>query len=287
MLIATATAPDTGWRAAPPEYAGIPSDQKRVKTDLGSAARYDAERVRERTAELVATQEKALQTERLAAIGQTVAALAHEGRNALQRIAACLSCLEMRQEGRPDELALTRRAQQALGDLERLFDDVRTHAAPVSLRRTACDLGPVWRESWAQAVARNAQRDARLEEEGTAPACEADPFRMGQVFLNLFANALEACPGPVRVTVACREVELGGRPALRVAVRDNGPGFPEEQRRHLFEPFCTTKPRGTGLGMAITRRIVEAHGGEIAVGDGPGAEVVITLPGRQAGVGAT
>ena len=61
-------------------------------------------------------------------------------------------------------------------------------------------------------------------------------------------------------------------------MRDNGPGFPEEMRRRAFEPFQTTKPTGTGLGMAISRRIVEAHGGEVALGDGPGGEVVITLP---------
>ena len=112
--------------------------------------------------------------------------------------------------------------------------------------------------------------------------CDADPFRLGQVFTNLFANALEACPDPVRVTVACREAELHGRPALRVSVRDNGPGFPAELRPRAFEPFQTTKPTGTGLGLAITRRLVEAHGGEVALGDGPGAEVVLILPRRRA-----
>ncbi len=79
--------------------------------------------------------------------------------------------------------------------------------------------------------------------------------------------------------LTCHEADLGGRPALRVAVRDNGPGLTEEQRRRIFEPFYTTKAHGTGLGMAIARRIIEAHGGTIAVGGaGPGAEFVITLP---------
>ena len=79
--------------------------------------------------------------------------------------------------------------------------------------------------------------------------------------------------------VACSEASLSGRPALRVSVRDNGPGFPPEHRARLFEPFHTTKPAGTGLGMAICRRIVEAHGGTIEAGPGgPGAEVAVTLP---------
>src|SRR5581483_8823011 len=136
----------------------------------------------------------------------------------------------------------------------------------------------------AQLAPRHEQRDARIEEEAGRMSleCDADPFRLGQVFTNLFANALEACPDPVRITVAYREAELQGRPALRVSVRDNGPGFPAELWPRAFEPFQTTKPTGTGLGLAITRRIIEAHGGEVGLGEGPGAEVVITLPRRGA-----
>jgi two-component system, LuxR family, sensor kinase FixL len=65
-----------------------------------------------------------------------------------------------------------------------------------------------------------------------------------------------------------------------VSVHDNGPGLSPEQRQKIFEPFFTTKTKGTGLGMAIVKRIMEAHGGKIAVGtgDGPGAEIVLTLP---------
>jgi len=73
---------------------------------------------------------------------------------------------------------------------------------------------------------------------------------------------------------------LNGRPAWRLAMRDNGPGLTPEQRQRIFEPFYTTKVQGTGLGMAIAHRIVEAHGGQLAVGDdGPGAEIILTLPG--------
>ena len=99
------------------------------------------------------------------------------------------------------------------------------------------------------------------------------------MFLNLFANSLEACPDPVVIWLSASDADLSGRPALRVSVRDNGPGFPPEYRPRLFEPFQSTKPTGTGLGLAISRRVVEAHGGTIeAGGQGPGAEVVITLP---------
>lgn len=66
---------------------------------------------------------------------------------------------------------------------------------------------------------------------------------------------------------------------LRIAVRDNGPGLNQEQRERIFEPFYTTKTKGTGLGMAIAQRIVEAHDGKIVVGAdrGTGTEILVTL----------
>ena len=92
-------------------------------------------------------------------------------------------------------------------------------------------------------------------------------------------HAFAACTGEVRVELVCDEVD-SDRPALRITVHDNGPGLSAEQRDRIFEPFYTTRPTGTGLGMAIARRIVEAHGGIIAAGNGPGggAEIILTLP---------
>ena len=68
--------------------------------------------------------------------------------------------------------------------------------------------------------------------------------------------------------------------SFRLAFRDNGPGLNPDQRQRIFEPFFTTKTKGTGLGMAIAKRIVEAHGGQIAVGSGvdQGTEILVTLP---------
>lgn len=261
------------------------TEQRRAQEELQRSHEELEQRAQERTAELVASQARALQAERLATIGQTVTALAHEGRNALQRAHSCLGRLELRQEGRPDELDLTRRARQALCDLERLFDDLRSYAAPMRVDRKACDLAAIWREAWAQLLSRHQHGMARLVDEnpGVATVCAADPFRLEQVFTNLFANALEACSAPVQVTITCVEAELGGRPALRLCVRDNGPGFPQERLRRAFEPFQTTKPTGTGLGMAIVKRIIEAHEGTITLGnrDQGGAEVQITLPREQ------
>jgi PAS domain S-box-containing protein len=235
--------------------------------------------------ELQAAQRQALRAERLAAIGQMVAGLAHESRNALQRTEACLERLAWRLHDQPEALDLLRRAQGAQADLLRLYDDVRSYAAPVRLTFAPCDLGEAWREAWGHAVAVLTGKEAALQEDAadTDLACQADRFRLVQVFRNLFDNALSASPEPVRVTVTCRPADLDGRPALRVAVRDDGPGLPPGQRAHLFEPFYTTKVKGTGLGLALVKRLVEAHGGQVAAAatPPPGAEIVLTLPRRQ------
>ncbi len=225
-------------------------------------------------------QQQALRLERLAAIGQVSAGLAHESRNALQRGQACLERLRWKLAGQPEALDLLERAQRAQRDLVRLYEDVREYAAPVAVEPAPCDLAAVWRRAWADVLGLLSGREAELVEEAGECWVRGDAFRLGQVFRNLFENSLASSPGRVRVTVACGPAELGGRPAVRVAVRDDGPGLSEEQKRRVFQPFFTTKVKGTGLGLAIVKRIVEAHGGAVAVGDAPagGAEVVFTLP---------
>ncbi len=142
-------------------------------------------------------QERALQSERLAAIGHMVAGLAHESRNALQRSQACLDMLALKVTDRPEALNLIARIQAAQDDLQRLFEDVRNYAAPILLERRVCDLAEVWREAWASLAAARGQRPARLIEEtdGFDPRCELDPFRIGQVFRNIFDNALSRQSG--------------------------------------------------------------------------------------------
>jgi signal transduction histidine kinase len=229
-------------------------------------------------------QERAVQAERLAAIGEMVTGLAHESRNALQRSQACLEMLALAVRDRPEALDLIDRIQKAQDHLHTLYDDVRSYAAPIKLERTPCDLARVWREAWFHLESARAEKRARLVEEidGIDLRCVADSFRLGQVFRNILDNAVAAGTRPIVVKIRAEAADLDGRPAIRLRFLDDGPGIPPDLRPRVFDPFYTTKARGTGLGLPIARRIVEAHGGRISLGDGDrdgaGAAFFITLP---------
>ncbi len=235
--------------------------------------------------ELRLAQDRAVQAGRLAAIGEAMAGLAHESRNALQRSQAALEMLSRASADRPDALELIDRAQLAQDDLHQLYEEVRGYAAPLVLRTKACRVDAVVQEAWEVLAASREGRDARLDQTGTQfdLNCELDKSAMRRVFRNILDNSLDAIEGPVRIIANYKEVHLGGRPAIEVSVHDNGPGLDEQARRKLFEPFFTTKTSGTGLGMAIAKRCVEAHGGviEAPADSGRGAEFRITLPKAQ------
>jgi two-component system sensor kinase FixL len=227
-------------------------------------------------------QEQLLRSERLAGIGQMVTGIAHESRNALQRIQSCSEMLELEIADNAEAQRLIRRSQEAQDHLLHLFDEVRGFVAPIRLEQSPCRIEHVWREAWQLLDTSRRGRDASLLEKIDGCDCEfsLDRFRMVQVFRNLLENSLAACNDPLVINVSCRDVALEDQPAVELSVRDNGPGLTSDARQNVFEPFFTTKTKGTGLGMAIARRIVEAHGGQIAVGNdsSDGAEFVITLP---------
>ncbi len=233
-----------------------------------------------------AEHDKLLQAERLAAIGQAMTGLTHESRNALSRSQANLRRLARRLKDQPQLLELIQAALVAQDDVRRLFEDVRQYASPQEPRFARKDVGQLAREAWEQLALARKHRDARLDEDPRAAdlGCQVDEFSIRQVFLNVLENALAADEDPVAIVITHTEATLNGRPALCVAIRDNGPGLTPEQEARVFDAFYTTKTHGTGLGLAIARRSVEQHGGTMVVapGDGRGAEFRITLPREHA-----
>ena len=264
------------------DYIIKPIDADSLRARIARIA--EARRVKQ---ELKQAQERLLQSERLAAIGEMMAGLAHESRNALQRSQACLEMLALEVQDRPAALNFVARIQKAQDHLHLLYEEVRDYAAPIRLRCEDHDLRMLLEETWEHLTVQHNGRDARLDFADGAERwiCRVDRFTIGQVFRNIIENSLSACCDPVRISIHFQHVRLGDRPAVEVSLADNGPGLTSEARQKIFEPFFTTRTQGTGLGMAISRRIVEAHGGEIAVGssdrpgtDRHGAEIILILP---------
>jgi signal transduction histidine kinase len=231
---------------------------------------------------LAESQAKLVQAERLAAMGQMVSAIAHESRNALQRIQVGVDVLKYEIDEGSEARDDLNRICRAKADLEHLHDELRSFAGPSKLNVSSGNLAEVWRQAWTNLQVSRTNRDVQLVEE-TADvdlSGEFDAFRIEQVFRNLFENSLAACSDPVRITVSCRNADIDAAHYVAVSVRDNGPGLPNEIRSRVFEAFHTTKAKGTGLGMAIAKRFIEAHQGTIDVEDdcSDGAEFVIKLP---------
>lgn len=225
-------------------------------------------------------QEKLVSNERLAAIGQMMAGLAHESRNAFQRSHACLAELTLDLQTMPDSLNLVQKVQKALDDIHRLLEEVREYAAPIILEKRDCNVELLVRESWDQILAVSKCDEVpelALSRSDSFPStCLIDEHRMGQVVRNLLENAMFACQKPGRIEVNLLTRSEPG-PRIRIEVFDNGTGVPEENLEKIFVPFFTTKTKGTGLGLAICQRIVGAHHGRLFVerGDTGGAKFVV------------
>ncbi len=235
-----------------------------------------------RVQEMQRAKQRAIQSERLAAIGEMLSAIAHESRNALQRISVGVDLLRLGVDENSEAARDLARIDRGRSDLQALLDEIRTYAAPINLNVQKCDLTDVWQRAWHDLAVIRENRQAELLEETDSVNLQVpvDTFRFEQIFRNLIENSFAACKDPVQIQIGCTDSELEGVPALCVTVKDNGPGLSDEQKSRIGEAFFTTKPEGTGLGMAIAKRIIEAHSGTLTVGNGEcgGAEFKITLP---------
>lgn len=234
----------------------------------------------ESEANLRRAEQKSIQSERLAAIGQMMTGLAHESRNALQRSRACLDILELELLGQPDQQNLVQRIQSAILELQTLYEEVKNYAAPIALERSDQKLEHLCNEAWSFLLEELRPEAIELVIRcQDCPTCHVDKYRIGQVIRNIFENAMAVSPPNSQIYVDCRVPQTSQQPMIELHILDQGPGLSSDQRERIFEPFYTTKTKGTGLGMAICQRIVEAHGGRITIGTPVcGTEIIVELP---------
>lgn len=208
-----------------------------------------------------------------AAVTRMAAAVAHEVRNPLGIIRGAVELVRERagpQLGPRDR----ERLEDVLGEVGRLralTEDFLDLSADRPLQEELVDLGALATD--AARGSRSLHPDLDVWVSFGPATVRADPGRLRQVLANLLANAAQA---------GARRVELRGGAQgqeVRVMVADDGPGIPPEVRERLFEPFASARPGGTGLGLAVSRRIVERHGGALRLlAEGPGAVFELVLP---------
>jgi len=222
--------------------------------------------------------------DRLAALGEMAASLAHEIRNPLASIDVTATLLRRKLAGREEELRLVEKIAVEVARLNRTVTRGLEYARPLTPERSLQPLAPLLDEALEEALSRfpgHAVHVTRRYSEN-APDVAVDGPVLRQVFVNLIVNAVEALERRGHLTVAVRPV---GRPerasyAVEALVKDDGPGIPPEIREKIFSPFLTTKKTGSGIGLAMARKIVECHHGliDVETATGKGTTFRVRLP---------
>lgn len=256
-------------------------------------ARHLAER---RTLEAAVAREQ-----RLSAVGNLAAGVAHEVRNPLNAISVGLQRLRMEfappeADARAEYVRFTEIMQAEVGRLNAIVDRFLTLARPSRLSLTEESLAPVLGELEALLASQASAQKVRITTEVLLDGAKVRMNRqqLTHAFMNLLLNAIQAMPDGGTLTIRAALLppgQAGGlaretgqaapaRPVARIAVTDTGPGILPEHLDRIFEPYFTTKEGGTGLGLALAHKIIEEHGGHITVESraGSGATFVVVLP---------
>lgn len=213
----------------------------------------------------------------LQALGEMSAVLAHEIRNPLASLKGHAQLLEEKLAGEERKVAKARRIVEEAERLEALTNTLLDFVRAQQIKRRTTD---------PRALARRAAEltdAARVEiDDAGAPAeFQLDGMRVEQALVNLLKNALQVSPPGTPVLLKVSQ-ESG---VLKFVVSDRGAGVPKELRERIFEPFVSGRTQGTGLGLAVVRRVGELHGGRAEVADrsGGGSEFSLWLPAETPG----
>ena len=224
--------------------------------------------------------------DRLAALGELSARMAHEIRNPLAAMTGSVQMLAEQGSVGDNDRRLMAIVLRESGRLNKLITEFLTYARPSAPQKVAIELRSLADDLSLLLTADS--RFAAIEIVNQVPAhitIQADHHQFSQVLMNLLQNSADAMPEGGRVVMDADFLLSGSEgfrksPVVRISVTDSGKGIDPQGAKHIFEPFWTTKSEGTGLGLAIIYRIIEAHGGSVSVESPPsgGCRFIILMP---------
>jgi hypothetical protein len=215
--------------------------------------------------------------DRLRAIGRTVAGITHEIRNPLNGIRLSMQLLDRRLKRGSVQSSDVALVISEVDRMDALLNDLLAFGEKKNVVLSEQNLLPVIQKCVQLVQPEESTKKIRVhvEPENAAVRARIDSQRLTQALMNLLLNAVEATPPSGDVRVDLRHANQ----TVAIEVHDSGPGLSKEQQTHLFEAFYTTKPDGTGLGLAVSRELVEEMGGKLTYkNNSPGATFILELP---------
>jgi signal transduction histidine kinase len=243
-----------------------------------SVLAHATEELRHSHAELLSVQTELNTKQQLAAVGELAAAIAHEVRNPLAVIFNAVAGLRRSGLREEDRMMLLGIVDEETARLNRLVTDLLRFARPVAVRAALVSLPELAHRS--ESVTKQDHSIEVNVEDPDVQTVQVDPGLFRLVFDNLVENACQAMPGGGIVQIRVRRGTLNHEECARVSISDNGHGMDAEVLQRSTHPFFTTRPSGTGLGLPIVQRIVEAHGAAIRIESVPsvGTTVELSIP---------
>jgi two-component system sensor histidine kinase HydH len=224
-------------------------------------------------------QDEIRRTEKLAAIGGLAAGVAHEIRNPLSSIKGIASYYKDKFEDGSEDKEMAGVMIEEVDRLSRVISELLEFARPTKLNLKPSNLNELLKHSARlieqEATAKNVQVQMDLNPDSVR--ADVDPDRLTQCFLNLYLNALQVMENGGQLTIRS---STRGDDSVVIDIKDNGAGISPDDLGKIFDPYYTTKPKGTGLGLPIVHKIIEAHQGQVKVRStvGQGTVFSIILP---------
>ena len=238
-------------------------------------------RIRQVVDELQQARRETMLADRLAAVGEMAAGVAHELRNPLTSVKLLMQTAA---DGPAGETLTSEHIHVVLEQVMRMENTIQgllDFARPPRMQKVHHDLRDTLHRALNLIEGYAKQQGVVVLQEcsNTPVLVDGDPEQLHQVFVNLLLNGVEAMPDGGELRIAIQRVD-GPSPVGRVSFRDNGSGIPEAIMQRIFEPFVTSKERGTGLGLAISQRILKQHGGKLTAANREpcGAVFTVELP---------